>query len=186
MAQPEVKRFWKEAKAEGGMVLLDGKPVRTPKRNALELPTPALAEVIAAEWNAVGEELDPALFTWSGPVRTPEDQQAELRAEWDATAAPGRAWFADNVTAGPLRVELDLAVLVHEHDEATGAFEATLGSQPVGALARRPRSEDPWDLRWDSVEHRWSTPRWDWALTFFEDEATPEGVDALKHRLGPD
>lgn len=54
-----MKRFWTRAHAEIGKVLLDGKPVRTPKRNLLELPTPALAEAIAAEWDAVGDALDP-------------------------------------------------------------------------------------------------------------------------------
>ena len=54
-----MKRFWKEARAEGGDVLLDGRPVRTPKRNTLALATPALADAVAAEWNGVGEELDP-------------------------------------------------------------------------------------------------------------------------------
>ena len=53
-----MKRFWKNAVAEGGAVLLDGKPVRTPRRNSLEVPTEALAEAIVAEWNGVGEELD--------------------------------------------------------------------------------------------------------------------------------
>lgn len=61
-----MKRFWKEARAEGGDVLLDGRPVRTPKRNALALPTPALADAIAAEWNAVGEELDPRALPLTG------------------------------------------------------------------------------------------------------------------------
>jgi chaperone required for assembly of F1-ATPase len=61
-----VKRFWTEAKAEGGTVLLDGKPVRTPKRNPLSLPTPALAEAIAAEWTGVGEELDPRALPLTG------------------------------------------------------------------------------------------------------------------------
>jgi chaperone required for assembly of F1-ATPase len=61
-----VKRFWKEARAEGGAVLLDGRPVRTPKRNALVLPTPALAQAVAAEWNAVGEEMDPRALPMTG------------------------------------------------------------------------------------------------------------------------
>lgn len=61
-----MKRFWTEAKAEGGGVLLDGKPMRTPKRNALALPTPALAEAIAAEWNGVSEELDPRTLPLTG------------------------------------------------------------------------------------------------------------------------
>jgi chaperone required for assembly of F1-ATPase len=61
-----VKRFWKEAHAEGGTVLLDGRPVRTPKRNALAVPTEPLAAAIAEEWNAVGEELDPRTLPLTG------------------------------------------------------------------------------------------------------------------------
>ncbi|MFD1610185.1 ATP12 family chaperone protein [Sphingomonas tabacisoli] len=61
-----MKRFWKEARADDGTVLLDGKPVRTPKRNPLALPTSALAKAIAAEWNAVGEELDPRTLPLTG------------------------------------------------------------------------------------------------------------------------
>jgi len=61
-----MKRFWKEARAEAGDVLLDGRSVRTPKRNLLTLPTPALADAVAAEWNAVGEELDPHLLPLTG------------------------------------------------------------------------------------------------------------------------
>ncbi len=41
-------------------VLLDGKPVKTPGRGALAAPTGALAEAIAAEWQAQGAEIDPA------------------------------------------------------------------------------------------------------------------------------
>jgi chaperone required for assembly of F1-ATPase len=58
------KRFYKLAAAgEGGQnvpVLLDGKPVMTPARRPLAAPTRALAEAIAAEWNAQVEEIDPA------------------------------------------------------------------------------------------------------------------------------
>ena len=61
-----MKRFWKEARAEGDTVLLDGKPVRTPKRNPLELRTAALADAIAAEWNAIGGELDPRALPLTG------------------------------------------------------------------------------------------------------------------------
>jgi chaperone required for assembly of F1-ATPase len=61
-----VRRFWKEARAEGAAVLLDGRPVRTPGRNNLELPSQALAEAIAAEWNGVGDELDPRALPLTG------------------------------------------------------------------------------------------------------------------------
>jgi chaperone required for assembly of F1-ATPase len=61
-----MKRFWKEARAEGGQVLLDGRPVRTPKRNLLTVPNMALAEALATEWNAVGEELHPRALPLTG------------------------------------------------------------------------------------------------------------------------
>lgn len=59
-----MKRFWKTAavrEAEGGWtVALDAKPIRTPAKNPLVVPSRALAEAIAAEWNGQGEEISPA------------------------------------------------------------------------------------------------------------------------------
>jgi chaperone required for assembly of F1-ATPase len=40
-------------------LLLDGKPVRTPGKAPLVLPTRALAEAVAEEWRAQGERIDP-------------------------------------------------------------------------------------------------------------------------------
>ncbi|MGE0564653.1 MAG: ATP12 family chaperone protein [Pseudolabrys sp.] len=58
------KRFYKDAtvaeETGGFAVLLDGKPVRTPARRALAAPTRALADLLAAEWNAQGDTIDPA------------------------------------------------------------------------------------------------------------------------------
>ena len=65
-ARPNLrKRFYKEARAgeagEGGHpVLLDGRAVRTPARRLLAAPQRALAEALAAEWNAQEEVVDPA------------------------------------------------------------------------------------------------------------------------------
>ena len=57
------KRFWKEvsigAEGAGFAVLLDGRPVRTPAKAPLILPSRALADRVAAEWAAQGETLDP-------------------------------------------------------------------------------------------------------------------------------
>ena len=65
-----MKRFWKEAaaiQAENGWgIALDGKPVRTPARNLLVVPTTALAEAIAAEWNDSGERIDPRSMPLTG------------------------------------------------------------------------------------------------------------------------
>lgn len=52
-----MKRFYKETAVESGdggwRVLLDGKPMRTPAKAVLVVPTKTLAEAIAAEWAAV-------------------------------------------------------------------------------------------------------------------------------------
>src|SRR5262245_35852426 len=60
--QPNLrKRFYKTAHSgKGGAVLLDGKPVRTPARRALEAPTRDLAEAIAGEWEQQRDVIDPA------------------------------------------------------------------------------------------------------------------------------
>lgn len=62
-----MKRFWKDvAVAPDRGILLDARPVRTPGRMPLVLPTPALAEAVAAEWRAVGETLDPRAMPLTG------------------------------------------------------------------------------------------------------------------------
>lgn len=59
-----MKRFYKEVavapEGEGFAVLLDGKPVKTPGRATLFLPTRPLAEAVAEEWRAQGENIEPA------------------------------------------------------------------------------------------------------------------------------
>ena len=59
------KRFYSRVEtkdeAGGGVSLrLDGKPVRTPGKKFLVLPTKPLAEAIADEWRGQGERIDPA------------------------------------------------------------------------------------------------------------------------------
>lgn len=57
------KRFYKNAAvqyADGVFaVTLDDRPIKTPAGNAMNLPTNALADAVAGEWNAQGEEIDP-------------------------------------------------------------------------------------------------------------------------------
>jgi chaperone required for assembly of F1-ATPase len=48
------------AAADGHAVLLDGKPALTPARRVLAAPTLALAQAIAAEWQAQRDVIDPA------------------------------------------------------------------------------------------------------------------------------
>ena len=55
------KRFYETAHVgEGGAILLDGKPVKTPARRMLNAPTRELAEAIAGEWNSQSDVVDPA------------------------------------------------------------------------------------------------------------------------------
>jgi chaperone required for assembly of F1-ATPase len=61
-----VKRFWKDVTVEGGVILLDGRAVRTPARAPLALPTAALAEAVADEWRAVAEKIDPRAMPLTG------------------------------------------------------------------------------------------------------------------------
>ena len=57
-----MKRFYKETAVDlgdgGHRILLDGKPMRTPAKAVLVVPTHALAEAIAAEWGAVPDKAD--------------------------------------------------------------------------------------------------------------------------------
>ncbi|HKF71167.1 MAG TPA: ATP12 family protein [Stellaceae bacterium] len=58
-----MKRFYKSAGVteapDGFAVVLDGKPVRTPAKRPLAVPTRALAEAIAEEWLMQGDTVDP-------------------------------------------------------------------------------------------------------------------------------
>jgi chaperone required for assembly of F1-ATPase len=71
-----VKRFYKEVTAVDGAILLDGRPVRTPARARLVLPTAALAEAIAAEWRAQGETIDPRAMPLTGLANAAIDRAA--------------------------------------------------------------------------------------------------------------
>jgi chaperone required for assembly of F1-ATPase len=71
-----MKRFYKAARAEGGEVLLDQRPVRTPARRPLALPNDALAAAVAAEWNAQGEEVRPRTMPLTGLANAAIDRVA--------------------------------------------------------------------------------------------------------------
>ncbi|MEL6689897.1 MAG: ATP12 family protein [Pseudomonadota bacterium] len=63
MSEWKTKRFWTSADVsvvEGGFtVTLDGRGVKTPGKSSLIVPTKALAEAIAVEWNAQEDEINP-------------------------------------------------------------------------------------------------------------------------------
>lgn len=65
-----MKRFYKAAStrplADGFEILLDQRPVKTPARDTLLLPSQPIAEAIAAEWEAQGDKIDPRSMPLTG------------------------------------------------------------------------------------------------------------------------
>lgn len=87
-----MKRFyknaeWAAAKGGGFAILLDGRPVRTPARAALNLPNEALAGAVAAEWAGQGEEIDPRAMPFTGLANAAIDRVAPDPAAFAATLA---------------------------------------------------------------------------------------------------
>lgn len=60
---PLRQKFYTSASAieapNGFAIVLDGKPIRTPGKNSLAAPNRALADIMAAEWNAQADTIDP-------------------------------------------------------------------------------------------------------------------------------
>ena len=75
-----MRRFWTNVDVrrdgDGWAVFLDGKPVRTPARAALIVPTEALAEAIAEEWRGLADEIDPRAMPLTGLANAAIDRVA--------------------------------------------------------------------------------------------------------------
>ena len=75
-----------EPVGEGWTIWLDGRAVKTPARGALIVPTRALADALAGEWEAVGAAIDPRNMPLTGLANAAIDR-----------VAPARQAFADNL-----------------------------------------------------------------------------------------
>jgi chaperone required for assembly of F1-ATPase len=161
------KRFYAQAQVgeagPGGFpLLLDGKPVRTPARRALAVPTAALAEKIADEWNAQVNVIDPARMPLTRLANAVIDAVADApeavaeevanylgsdllcyRAEAPDGLVEGQtrhwdpvlAWARDTLGA---RLVLAQGVMhVAQPDEAIAAARARIPSEPwrLGAVS---------------------------------------------------
>ncbi len=85
LARPPLpRRFYDKAAVgphDGGFaVLLDGRPVKTPAKKPLAVPDRAVAEALAAEWEAQREEIDPATMPLTRLVNAAIDRVALERA----------------------------------------------------------------------------------------------------------
>lgn len=85
MSEWKAKRFWKEARvveAEGGYsVELDGRGVKTPAKRKLVVPTRAMAQAIAEEWDAQEGEIDPGQMPVTRSANAAIDKVALQHAE---------------------------------------------------------------------------------------------------------
>ena len=94
-----MKRFWTAAdvirESDGWGVSLDGRPLRTPARASLEVPSEVLARAIADEWNGAEGEVDPRHMPLTGLANAAVDR-----------IAPDKAAFAASLTR---YAEADLA-----------------------------------------------------------------------------
>ena len=88
-----MKRFYEAvtvaapSAAVGYRILLDGRPVRTPARAPLGLPTEALARAIAAEWAGQGDEVDLETMDLTRVAAAAVDRVMPRRAELIAEIA---------------------------------------------------------------------------------------------------
>jgi chaperone required for assembly of F1-ATPase len=121
-----MKRFYKHARAraaDGGYeILLDERPVKTPARAPLLVPTEALATAVAEEWNAQGEQIDPKSMALTGLANAAIDR-----------VAPDPATFARSLA---LFGESDLLCYRADGPEALAARQAGAWD-PILAWARR-------------------------------------------------
>lgn len=96
--KPLPKRFYKSASAapadSGFRIVLDGRGVKTPGKRDLAVPSRALAEAIAAEWDAQGDLIDPATMPLTRIVNSAIDGVA---SEADAVAADIAAYGASDL-----------------------------------------------------------------------------------------
>lgn len=91
-----MKRFYAKAEARssehGHAILLDGRPVRTPAKSALEVPQPQLAAAIVGEWDAQGESVDPRSMPLTGLANAAIDRVAPDKQAF----ATGLAKYAES------------------------------------------------------------------------------------------
>jgi chaperone required for assembly of F1-ATPase len=159
-----MKRFYKQATAGGAdgafQVLLDGRSLKAPSGAQLNLPTRALADAIAEEWNAAGETVDLhgmlltrlafAAVDSVAKNRTHVEEQvigfarsdllsyraefpSELIARQEATWDPYLDWLAERY--GARLVTASGIIHAPQPDAAIAALERTVRSRGDFALA---------------------------------------------------
>lgn len=162
-----MKRFYRDAAVvaaaadDGYAVALDGRPIKTPGREALIVPTRPLADAIAVEWADQPEKIDPRAMPMTRfantaidrvrrrrPVVIDEiaayggsdllcyrvDSPAELTVRQDDTWQPLLDWAADRYGA-TLRVTRKVAYLPQDQAALAALREAVAAHDEFGLSA---------------------------------------------------
>ena len=91
MSEWAVKRFWDQTHVvpagDGFTVTLDARPLRTPAKTPLLLPTRALADLLAAEWQAQTGKIDPRVMPMTRMANSAIDKVGAQHAEVAALLA---------------------------------------------------------------------------------------------------
>lgn len=144
------KRFYREAAAEAGpdgyILMLDGRPARTPVKSPLALPTRALGDAVAAEWAGQGETIDPASMPLTRFANSAIDgvarDMAALRAELARYAGSDLVMYRAGSPEGLVRAQAEAwdPVLDWARESLGARFLLSEGvtfvAQPDASLAR--------------------------------------------------
>ena len=123
----------------GVAVHLDGRSARTPEGAPLVLPTLALAELCAAEWDAQAREVDFAAMPATRLAFTTIDRAAATRDALAVevsryAATDGLAYFADDQPRLHARQEREWSPLL-----AWAASDLGVALEPVKGVIHRPQ-----------------------------------------------
>lgn len=141
MKTPLVKRFYKQVSVgeQGGqfVVLLDGRPLKTPAKNLFAFPTHSAAALVAAEYDAQLVEINPANMQMTRLANTAVDGVA---TELDAVIADMQKFAGSDLlcyrSEGPERLVSRQAAAWNRYltwtKSALGAsFKTTAGVMPI-------------------------------------------------------
>lgn len=141
-----MKRFYKDVSVQaaqsGWQVMLDARALKTVKGTAQIVPTEALANALAAEWESQGEKIDPA----SMPLRDMADYAIDMVSPDPTALIEKTAHYGDTDTL-LYRADPDEPLYARQQEvwePIVCGLEARLGVQfvRISGIIHRPQSDD--------------------------------------------